>query len=58
MKVLESSLDSKEVKPVNNKGNQLWIFIGRANTEAETPILWSPDVKSWFLGKDPDSGNG
>ena len=52
-KTLENPLDSKEIKPVNPKGNQSWIFIGR--TDAEPPILWSPDVKSW-LKKDPDAG--
>ena len=51
---LESSLDSKEIKPVNPKGNQSWIFIGR--TEAEAPTFWPPDVKRWLIGKDPDSG--
>ena len=55
-KTLESSLDSKEVKPVNPKGNQPWIFIGRTDAEAEAPILWLPDVKSWLIGKDPDAG--
>ena len=54
-KILESSLDSNEIKPVNPKGNQFWIFIGR--TDAETPILWLPDVKNWIIGKDPDAGN-
>ena len=47
---LESPLDSKEIKPVNSKGNQTWVFIGRTDTEA--PILWPPDVKSWLIGKD------
>jgi len=47
-------LDSKEIKSVNPKGKQPWIFIGRTDAEAETPILWPPDVKSWFIGKDPD----
>ena len=51
-KTLESALDSQEIKPVNPKGNQPWIFIGTT----ETPILWSPDVKSWLIGKDPDPG--
>jgi hypothetical protein len=51
-KTLESPLDCKEIKLVNPKGNQPWIFIGR--TDAETPILWSPDAKSWLTGKDPD----
>ena len=53
-KTLESPLDSKEIKPVNPKGNQSWIFIGR--TDDEAPILWPPDVKSWLTGKDPDAG--
>ena len=52
-KTLESPLDSKEIKPVNTIGNQLWVFIGR--TEAEALILWPPDVKSWFIGKDSDA---
>ena len=52
---LENALDSKEIKPVNPKGNQLWIFIGRTDAEAEAPILWPPDVKSWLIGKDPDA---
>ena len=55
-KSLESPLDSKEIKPVNPKGNQLWIFIGRTDVEAEAPVLWPPDVKSWRIGKDPDAG--
>ena len=55
-KTLESPLDCKEIQAVNPKGNQSWIFIGRTDVEAETPILWSPDVKSWLLGKDPDAG--
>ena len=53
---LESPLDSKEIKPVNPKGNQPWIFIGRTDAEAEAPILWSRDVKTQFIGKDPDAG--
>ena len=53
-KTLESPLDSKEIKPVNPKGNQSRIFIGR--TEAEAPILWPPDAKSQLIGKDPDTG--
>ena len=53
-KTLESPLDSKEIKLVNPKRNQSWIFIGR--TDAETPILWPPDSKNWFIGKDPDVG--
>ena len=55
-KTLESPLDSKEIQPVYPKGNQSWIFIGRTDAEVETPILWPPDVKNWFLGKDPDAG--
>ena len=55
-KTLESPLDCKETQPVNPKGNQSWIFIGRTDAEAETPVLWPPDVKSWLTGKDPDSG--
>ena len=55
-KILDSPLDSKEIKPVNLKGNMSWIFIGRTDAEAEAPILWSPDVKSWLSGKDPDAG--
>ena len=53
-KTLESPLDSKEIKPVNPKGNQPWIFIGR--TDAEAPILWPPDAESLFIGKDTDAG--
>ena len=55
-KILKSLLDCKEIKPSNPKGNQSWIFIGKTNAEAETPILWSPDVKNWLIGKDPDAG--
>ena len=55
-KTLEIPLDSKEIQPVNSKGNQSWIFIGRTDAEAETPILWPPDVKNWLSGKDPDAG--
>ena len=55
-KTLESPLDWKEIKPVNPKGNQSWIFIGRTDAEAETPILWPPDVKNWLIWKDPDAG--
>ena len=55
-KTLESPLDRKEIQPVHPKANQSWIFIGRANAEAETPILWPPDVKSRLTGKDPDAG--
>ena len=53
---LESPLDCKEIKPVNPKGNQSWIFIGRTHTEAEAPILWPCDTKKWLIGKDPDAG--
>jgi len=55
-KTLESPLDCKEIKPVNPKGNQSWIFIGRTDAEAKAPILWPPDAKSWLTGKDPDTG--
>ena len=55
-KTLESPLDFKEIKPVQLKGNQSWIFIGRTDAEAEAPILWPPDVKSRFIRKDPDAG--
>ena len=55
-KTLESTLDCKEIQPVHSKGNQSWIFIGRTDAEAETPILWSCDVKNWLIGKDPDTG--
>ena len=55
-KTLESPLDCKEVQPVHSKGNQPWIFIGRTDAEAETPILWPPDVKNWLIGNDPDAG--
>ena len=55
-KTLESPLDSKEIQPVHPKGDQSWVFIGRTDVEAETPILWPPDVKSWLTGKDPDAG--
>ena len=53
---LESPLDSKEIKLVDTKGNQSWIFIGRTDAEVEAPILWPPDVKSQLTGKDPDAG--
>ena len=52
----ESPLDCKEIEPVNPKGNQSWIFIGRTDAEAETPILWPPDVKNWLVGENPDAG--
>ena len=55
-KTLESLLDCKESQPVNSKGNQSWIFIGRIDTKAEAPILWPHDVKNWLIWKDPDAG--
>ena len=55
-KTPESPLDCKEIKPVNLKGNRSWIFIGRTDAEAETPVLWSPDVKNQLIEKDPDAG--
>ena len=55
-KTLESPLDCKEIQLVHPKGDQSWVFIGRTDIEAETPILWSPDVKSWLIWKDPDAG--
>ena len=55
-KTLESPLDCKEIQPVNPTGNHSWIFIGRTNAEAETPILWLPAVKNWLIVKDPDVG--
>ena len=55
-KILENPLVSKELKPVNPKGNQSWIVIGRTDAEVEAPILWAPDVKSWLIGKKPDAG--
>ena len=55
-KTLESPLDSKKIQPVHPKGNQSWIFIGRADAEAETPILWLPDAKGWLIWKDSDTG--
>ena len=55
-KTLESPLDSKEIKLVNPKGNQPWIFIGKTDAEAEPAILGPPDEKSWLIGKDPDAG--
>ena len=51
----KSPLDRKEINPVNPKGNQSWLFIGRTDAEAETPILWPPDVKNWLIWKDPDA---
>ena len=55
-KTLESPLDCKEIQPASPKGDQSWVFIGRTDAEAETPILWPPDAKSWLIGKDPDAG--
>ena len=55
-KTLESPLDCKEIKPVNPKGNQSWIFIGRTGAEAKAPILWPSNAKSWLIRKDPDAG--
>ena len=55
-KTLESPLDCKEIQQVHPKGNQSWIFTGRTDTEAETPILWPLDGKNWLVGKDPDAG--
>ena len=56
VKTLECPLGCKEIQPVYPKGNQSWIFIGRTDAEAETPILWPPGVKTWLIGKDPDAG--
>ena len=55
-KILDRPLDCKEIQPVNPKGNQSWIFIGRTDAKAEAPILWPPDAKNWLTGKDPDAG--
>ena len=55
-KTLESPLDCKEIQPVHPKGHQSWVLFGRADVEAETPIVWPPEVKSWLIGKDPDAG--
>ena len=55
-KTLESPLDCKEIQPVHLKGDQSWVFIWRTDVEAETPILWPPDAKSWLIWKDPDAG--
>ena len=55
-KTLENPLDSKEIQPVNPRGNQCWIFTERTDAEAETPILWPPDAKSWLIWKDADAG--
>jgi len=55
-KTPENLLDYKEIQPVHPKGNQSWIFIGRTDAEAETPILWPPAVKNWLIGRNPDAG--
>ena len=55
-KTLESPLDFKEIQPVHPKGDQSWVFIGRTDAEAETPVLWPAHVKSWLIWKDPDAG--
>ena len=55
-KTLENPLDCKEIQPVHPKGDQSWVFPGRTDVEAETPILWPPDEKSWLIWKDPDAG--
>ena len=55
-KTLENPLDCKEIQLVHPKGDQSWMFIGRTDVEAETPIFWPPDVKCCFIGKDPDAG--
>ena len=55
-KILESPLDSKEIQPAHPKGDQSWLFIGRTDAEAETPILWPPDAKNWLTGGDSDAG--
>ena len=55
-KTLESPVDCKDIQPVHPKGDQSWVFIGRTDAEAETPILWPPHAKSWLTGKDPDAG--
>ena len=55
-KTLEIPLDCKEIQPVHSKGDQSWVFIGRTDVEAETPVLWPPNAKSWLIEKDPDVG--
>ena len=57
-KTFESPLDCKEIQPVHLQGYQSWVFIGRTDSEAETPVLWPPHAKSWLIGKDPDAGRG
>ena len=54
-KTLESPLDYKEIQPVHCKGDQSWVFIGRTDVEAESPIIWPPDAESWLIWKDPDA---
>ena len=56
-KIFESPWDCKEIQPLNAKGSQSWIFIGRTDAKAETPILWPPDAKNWLIGKDLNAGN-
>ena len=55
-KTLESPLDCKKIQPVQSKGDQSWVFIGRTDVEAETPVIWPPGVKRLLIGKDPDAG--
>ena len=55
-KTLESPLDCKEIQPVHSEGDQLWVFFGKNDAKAETPVLWPPDAKTWLIGKDPDAG--
>ena len=55
-KTLESPLDCKEIQPVHSKGDQSWVFFGRTDAKAETPVLWAPHAKSWLIGKDSDAG--
>ena len=55
-KTLGNPLDKKEIQPVHPKGDQSWVFIEKTDAEAEAPILWPPDLKSWLTGKDPDTG--
>ena len=57
-KTLESPLDCQEIQPIHPKGNQSWVFIGRTDTEAETPIVWPSDAKNWLIEKHPDVGKG
>ena len=54
-KILQSPLDCKEINPVNPKGNQAWLFIGKTDAEAEAPVIWPPDENSWLIRKDPDA---